>query len=175
MTKLYHAVPIPMDGTVLYPLNQLRTRSQALYDQHARKYAGRERLMQKTVPPLDCLWNDTLFLTAVHPQDLHQALTAAGGTPKTRSFFEIDSARLDPALATIFRYRKAKIFEDFTDDDFAPFDAENLAACRRISSETKAYYAEMYAGGKRPLQYHLTPHILYRGTIETKNLPVITV
>lgn len=174
MTKLYHAVPAPMDGTVLYPLNELRDRDRALYDQHARKYAGRDRLMQKTIPPLDCLWNDVIFLTAIHPKTLQQALADAGGPKLKRSYFEIDPAQLESELTTVFLYSKTKINEAFSDEDFAPLDAATLGACSVISSKTKAYYAEMYASGQRPLLYHLTPHILYRGTIETKGLPVIT-
>ena len=34
---------------------------------------------------------------------------------------------------------------------------------------------KMYEAGKRPLLFHLVPHILYKGLINTENIEVIEV
>jgi hypothetical protein len=79
MPYVYHAVPHLMKGTVLYPLNELKDREPALYDAHSTKYEGRKHLMKERIPLLDdCLWNDVLFLTAVHPAKFRKAYESAG-------------------------------------------------------------------------------------------------
>ena len=71
MTFLYHRVPANMQGDFLSPLNQLKDIYPEAYAEAVKKYEGREFLMNVGIPTLDCLWNDFLFLTAVHPFDLH--------------------------------------------------------------------------------------------------------
>ncbi len=70
MEYLYHRVPPHMEGTILYPLNQLKDIHPKLYAQEVKKYEGRERLLLAEVQPLHCLWNDVLHMTAVSPDEV---------------------------------------------------------------------------------------------------------
>ncbi len=75
---LYHWVPDDMIGDTLYPLNILKHTHPDLYTKKVSKYIGREKVMDQIIPILDCLWNDVLHFTAVHPKDVKDALIKAG-------------------------------------------------------------------------------------------------
>ena len=43
-------------------------RESELYKGHARKYEGREHLMEEIIPILNCKWNDVVQFSALNPQ-----------------------------------------------------------------------------------------------------------
>jgi hypothetical protein len=59
--------------------------------------------------------------------------------------------------------------------EFVPYDIERLPALAYIPEWTKQYYAKQYAKGDKPLRFLGIPHILHKGTIDTTNLPIVTV
>jgi hypothetical protein len=65
---VYHFKPKNMVGDLLIPLNQLRDKHPMTYAEHVTKYKGREKLLEKTIPLLNCLWNDVLHISPIHPQ-----------------------------------------------------------------------------------------------------------
>ena len=67
MAYFYHMIPSPFVGAELIPLNQM-DKEGSLYREHSRKYVGRERLTEQTIPLLDCLWNDVVQFSALDPQ-----------------------------------------------------------------------------------------------------------
>jgi hypothetical protein len=75
---LYHRVPKDMRGNTLHPLNQLKKVSPDIYAQKVKKYEGRLEILERKIPALDCLWNDVLHLTAVHPTVLNAAFESVG-------------------------------------------------------------------------------------------------
>ncbi len=52
-TFLYHRVPEGMRGNVLYPLNALKGVHTDLYVHEAKKYEGREHIMEQFLPTLE--------------------------------------------------------------------------------------------------------------------------
>ena len=133
MTYLYHAVPRLMKGTVLYPLNEQREFDEELYQAHAKKYEGRERLMETRIPLLDnCLWNDVLFLTAVHPAQFRVAFESTGFVrPRPFRAFRFDIADLDHtrmAVITKMRVNEPMEYEPFDPhclDEYATIPSSN--------------------------------------------------
>lgn len=75
---IYHMVPQNLTGEVLYPLNVLRTHLPEIYDAQVKKYSGREGVMAHKVPILECLWNDVLHFSPVHPSKIRDAIADAG-------------------------------------------------------------------------------------------------
>lgn len=170
MANLYHAVPRIMTGTMLYPLNQLREIDTELYETQARKYRGRERLMQRRIPLLgNCLWNDVLFLTAVHPEVFHTAFAAAGFTRQPFRSFQFPVDTVDPSRTVVFssmRENKPVTYE--------PFDVSRMDEYGTIPQETLKYWQqEREAGNEWPFLYLHIPHILYRGTLDTTTIPIV--
>ncbi|HEY1074819.1 MAG TPA: hypothetical protein VGE59_03940 [Patescibacteria group bacterium] len=177
MHYLYHMVPKDLVGDILYPLNKLKLLDPELYDKKTKKYQGREYQLELKVPPLNCLWNDVLHLSPIHPQEVVDTLKACGDTgPYTHRCYQIDPYFLDKELTTVFLYSKPKERRprfEVPADDFIDYDPNKIEQYAHYSQLTKDYFCRMYADGKYPLLYHFVPHILYKGTINVSNLPII--
>jgi len=172
MPFLYHAVPEGMAGTVLYPLNVLKAKMPDVFDVQAKKYAGREFVMEYRIPILDCLWNDVLHFAAVHPRDVKKALMDAGRKEAIEQrYFEIDPHALDPASTVVYLYPD----REKSPSDFVPYDPERVAEYSKLPDATASYYADKIAKGERPLLYVRVPHILFKGSLETSGIRVISV
>jgi hypothetical protein len=76
---VYHRVPPDLRGTVLYPLNRLADVHPDLYEELQQNYATRRDIAALRIPPLgNCLWNDVLHFSPVHPARIQAALADAG-------------------------------------------------------------------------------------------------
>ena len=175
---LYHRLPSDLVGSDLYPLNQLKGKFPSIYASQAKKYAGREQLMQRTVPILNCLWNDVLHLSPVHPSLIRDALKAVGFYRFPKQWLKInpETAVFSQKNAVIYLYASAKRgVMDISVDDFVPFSLSKLAQVGQLPVETANYYREMKDVGKRPLLFHHVPHILYQGVIPLSAATIIEV
>lgn len=172
---LYHMVPVDMQGNVLYPLNSLKETNPELYLSKAKKYEGRKHIMEQKIPTLDCAWNDVLHFTAINPTKLKQALVEAGMDPKELQFYQIDPSQLDPNQTTIYLYQEKKNKDKMNPKNFVEYDPAKLAEHSKLSQRTKDYYKEKFSKGERPLLFVGVPHVLYKGSIDISNSPIITV
>ena len=175
MSYLYHRVPPNMSGTILYPLNVLKTIEPKLYDEHVKKYEGREHLLTAEVPPLNCLWNDVLHFTAVSPYELKENLAKAGIVLDSMwvRWYKIPISLIVGEKSIAFTYRRdINIIPNFK--EYETFDPDRIDVYRCVPVETISYYREQKAKGLRPLLFHLVPHILFKGTIDAKDLEIIT-
>lgn len=176
MNYLYHWVPEDMQGEMLYPLNTLKDIYPDLYKEEASKYVGREHIMQQRIPILDCLWNDVLHFSAVHPSEVKEALFAAGRTkPYNTKFFQIDPHLLDPKNTIVYLYKHMVMSDKLKEDNFAAYNPDDIAPYSTLPQVTKDYYKEMFAKGVRPLQYPGVPHILHRGNVDVRGVKIISV
>lgn len=170
---LYHSVPTEVFGNTLYPLNVLKEKHPRVYEKEVQKYLGREHVMQQHIPILDCLWNDVLHFSAVHPAEVKNALIQAGRSPDfTMKCYQVERRFIDPKNAVIYLYAHA---DELHDEDFIPYSPERVLELSSLPQMTKEYYKETIQGGGRPLLYHLVPHVLYKGNLEILDLPIITV
>src|SRR5438105_14484566 len=92
MVMLYHVVPDNLTGDTLYPLNILQGIFPDVYAAHLQKYEGHEYALQLAVPLLNCLWNDVLHFSMVHPAEAQEAWISAGFAVTPKRYFEIDAA-----------------------------------------------------------------------------------
>ena len=172
---LYHFVPKPLRGTTLYPLNQLKAIYPDLYEQHARKYEWRKEVMELRIPGLNCLWNDVLHLSPVHPAQVKAALQEVGFNVPTLRAFAIDEQELNTSLAVLYKYLYAGQEETEAPDNFEPFDPLTLSNHQQLPEKTKRYYAETLAEGKRPLLFVGIPHVLYRGALDVSRADILEI
>jgi hypothetical protein len=174
MDYLYHLAGKDMRGTVLYPLNQLKIALPDVYAEEAKKYQGREETMDQQIPILNCLWNDVLHFTAVPPTKLRDALLEAGRpAPFHGTFFKIDPTLLDPAQTIVYLFKDMN--EKMSEENFTRYDPNDLRAYADLSEATTTYYKRCYATHERPLLFVHVPHILYKGTLDTRDIPRITI
>jgi len=166
---LYHRVPDGMEGTILYPLNQLKELMPEVCARQAAKYAGREFIMERKIGILNCAWNDVLHLSPIHPSQISAAFSRIGLVYKPSDFFEVSAESLDPKETVI------QPMYDSDSNETVSYNIEKLKGMTDLPAVTETYYRERFLEGKRPLHYVSTPHILFRGTIETKSLKKISV
>lgn len=167
---VYHWIPKNMKGTILYPLNQLKEIEPELYDEHAKKYVGRETLMERKIPLLDCLWNDVLHTTAIDPVLIYEKLREAGFDYPPKKFFKIPIEMLDQSKLAIYLFKEVEVGKPGL---FQEFDTNKFDEYTIFDQRTLEYYKEMKAQDKHPLVHHLLPHVLYKGQIDTTGLEII--
>lgn len=168
MSYVYHHVPEKMRGTILYPMNRLETVDARLYDLYRSGYDGREHLLEREVPYLDCLWNDVLHCCPVHPQKIYDALISTGvkNIPKL-NYFEIDiESDIDMENAVIF-FRNSEKTGDIRFEKATEVDWKNVDVIPQLTLD---YYKQVAKSDEPLFVYQGIPHLLYRGVIETKNL-----
>lgn len=175
MQYLYHQVPKDQQGSILSPLNQLKISNPALYEMKASKYQGREHIMERRIPILDCLWNDVLHFSPIPPTELKSALLEAGMKDKEWSFYQIDPLSLD--LKNTVTYLHDDIGHISVPDvsEFVAFRSQDLPELSKIPDTTKQYWKEQYDRGVKPLIFLGIPHILYKGLIDVSVAKVVTV
>jgi hypothetical protein len=173
---LYHEVPKDLAGDTLYPLNVLKDKYPEIYNKKVAKYDDRPEVLNWKVPTLNCLWNDVLHLTAVHPELVKKALLEAGykGTYEV-SCYQIDPRLLDPKKTTVYLYINERLIEGTDPKDFTEFNPSDMGKYSDITEYTKKHYKRLFDKGEKPRIYPWVPHIFYKGSIDVKNLPIIKV
>ncbi|MBM5789990.1 hypothetical protein FJZ23_02815 [Candidatus Parcubacteria bacterium] len=176
MVSLYHSVPENVQGHILSPLSALKEKYPDIYEQQMRKYVGREQITQQRIPILDCLWNDVLHFVAVNPKAVKEALIEAGRNPEVAmSYYQVDPKLIEPKNAIVYLYPYADNKDPMNEENFVPYHPDEIAKFSGMPEATKEYYKGTIEKGERPLLYHRIPHILYRGTIDITDLPIISV
>lgn len=176
MNYLYHMKPRKIEGTSLIPLNALREEHKSTYESAVSKYQGREHLLKSIIPFLNCLWNDVLHLTAVHPSKVDKALkkTNLKEGLLTRTWFKVNPHILDKENTIVWLYPQDRV-EQFRKEFFVPYNVSDLNNYSELHQDTLDYYNSKIQEGKRPLLFHRVPHILYRGTLPLNTLEVIDI
>jgi hypothetical protein len=177
MTMLYHFVPTNLTGDTLYPLNVLKHVLPEVYAAHVKKYEGREWLLQNNIPLLNCLWNDVLHFTAVHPREVRNALVSVGLPIPERRVFEVNvtDGLFHERNTAIYLYPEDAEVNDLKPEAFVPFSIERVSTLSsRLPDVTRAYYQSEKEHNRRPLLFHRVPHVLYRGSLKIDALNVMT-
>lgn len=175
---VYHRVPPKQRGITLYPLNQLKDIYPDLYLELNQNYATRRDIAALRIPPLgDCLWNDVLHFSPVHPSRLKAALSDAGHEmPETwRSFYQVDARFLEPASTVIYQASKILWAGQFDigeeslqiGRDCSPFVPESLEALTEVTNTARSHYASVPPGGGPFPLFLGIPHVFYKGTLDT--------
>ena len=172
--RVYHVVPTAMAGDLLYPLNRLRALHADLAEAATRKYEGREALMRVRLPLLDCLWNDVIHLTPLHPSKTRRALEAAGFPVREIEFFSIPPTVLNGGAAVWFENSRVKGPDYRLDkEEFSIFDQRRYRELAAIPEVQHKYLEQAKRSGERPLFWARVPHVLYRGEIDVRGLKVV--
>ncbi len=170
MPFLYHAVPKNLTGTTLYPLNTLKHLLPEIYHEHVKKYAGREYLLEREIPTLNCLWNDVLHLCAIHPSKIKDALIRSG----KRGDFNLASYEIDPSLLDSKNLTVYLPKNESSQGMYIPYRHEDLEHYAEVPQKTLDVYRDAFQNQKKPLLYAHIPHILYKGNISTPTLKKVS-
>src|ERR1700744_4292715 len=78
MEYFYHLKPETMYGKLLLPLSDLKDEYPKLYKEKIKSYKGRDEILNKEVPLLNCEWKDVLFLSCLNPEIIFASLEMLG-------------------------------------------------------------------------------------------------
>ena len=169
---LYHRVPDNMEGNILHPLNSLRELHPEIYAEQIKKYEDRKNILERKVPLLECLWNDVLHFTAVHPRDVAKAYAKAGLAYKDHESFQVPAELITGPKSVVFTYKSGTV-TGADNKEFEIFDLEKLEMYQQVPERTIDYYKKSVAAGKSPLVYQFVPHVLHKGSIDTSTLKTV--
>lgn len=176
MQYIYHIVPRNLVGEILYPLNRLKDIEPALYNEHVQKYEGREYLLSRHIPKLDCLWNDVVQCAPIHPTKIYQAITDSGfDVPTEYHWFQIPVQAIRLPMAIYNNQRPGGLPEPLDEDVITMISPDEYCELDTFPDTTMAWYAKLKAEGKslRGL-FHHCPHVFVKGPIHLPDASVIS-
>lgn len=172
MSFVYHRVPENMVGEILYPMNRLNEVSGKLYKLYKDGYEGREILLKREIPYLNCLWNDVLHCLPLHPKTVITAMKQEGvNNPEIQKFkyFQIDTDKdIDIEKAVVY-FRNGS-----NDIEFKRAKDVSLKKLSSVPDIARQNYRDVVRTGEPLFPYHGIPHFLYEGAIDTKGLDIIS-
>lgn len=171
MTYFYHGIPEDMKGNALIPLNEMLAKDPQLHAEYLEKYKGREEILERKIPLLDCLWNDVVQLLPLHPTQLFTLQQQLGIVPEIPDYkyFQIDVSKLDPTKTVVY-FKTAPGEENVTVKWLSDVNLDELQS---IPPATENYYKSMISTGEPVFNYQFVPHIIYKGSIDVSGARTI--
>ena len=171
MTYVYHGLPEDMKGDVLIPLSQMHATDPELRDKYLEKYEGREEILQRKIPLLDCLWNDVVQLLPLHPKKVFECQMELGLIAELPDYkyFEVDLQQLDPEKTVVY-FKTAPGEENVTVKWLKDVKLEEL---QEVPLATRRYYESLMGKDKPVFNYQFVPHIVYRGAVDVSTSHVV--
>lgn len=173
MNYAYHGLPEQMIGTKLIPLSEMHAKNPELRAKYLEKYKGREDILERRIPLLDCLWNDVVQLLPVHPKKIFEQQQQLGLIAEIPpySYYEIDIAALDPTKTVVY-FKDAPGEENVTVQWLSDVD---VASLNEIPPATIEYYKSLVGTGEQPFNYQFIPHIVTRDTVDITGTNIIVI
>jgi hypothetical protein len=170
MTVVYHLAPKNLVGNTLQPMNALKESHPGIYAKYVQKYQGREQVIERKIPLLNCLWNDVLFFTSVHPRAIKEGFIAVGKQWKPQQWIEVDTVQsgFNAENTVIYVSDMTRQKGDFTlnPEWFIAFAAEKLITTMELPEATLAYYREAAENQEPIFAWRGLPHIMHQGSID---------
>lgn len=172
---VYHFVPDNMEGTILYPLNVLKYINPGIFQVAVKKYEGREIIMDRNIPVLDCTWSDVLFFSTVYPGKIKEFMNSYNKGGKINwTFYKIPIDDLDPKNLIIYKsgiLGNDKNIEGGCIENYNPNTFDNYSEMTEI---TKNYLIKAFAKPEPGfLLFHGAVHVLYKGNVDVSRYEVI--
>lgn len=166
---VYHGKRSGFVGDRLYPLNTLKKVLPEVYEREARKYKGREWLLDVAIPGMDALWNDVLHFSLVHPRVILGKLAEAGFDYRELelNWIEIPLKSL-PALPGMI-YLNTRIWQEtrtLLPSDLEPVRPERVRELSGMPEANMQYYRDCKAKGEHPVFWKRAPHLFLKGELE---------
>lgn len=169
-----------MKGNQLIPLNQLREYYPELYEQYIVKYTDhpkRSKLLTRKIDLLDCLWNDVVHFTPIHPSKIFKALSNLDIKAKGElEFYEIPVTRLKYNQNAIYFYSKE--YDQGPDKEIDTRDIDILSIddfkmLEEVPKDSLEYWEKESKKGKPFGMFPYIPHVLSKGNVDIGDCKVI--
>lgn len=166
---IYHIKRADFSGRWLYPLNRLKDKLPAVYEDAVKKYAGREWLMGVKLPTLGCLWNDVLHFSLMHPALIFKHLSDVGIDYSKRELRWLEIPLRDAIAQPCVLYkntRQDRSSREYPESDFEPVSSERIRELSGMPERNLRYYRECVEQKTYPLLWGYAPHVLVKGEFD---------
>ncbi|MCP4913193.1 MAG: hypothetical protein GY909_08735 [Oligoflexia bacterium] len=180
MSFLYHFKRKGMVGNTIYPLNVLKDIYPEVYQNQVSKYKGREHLLEKRIPLLDCLWNDVIHLSPINPQLILDIYHRDGLVPEIRKdevfeVFKVPIEKIKEDETVCFQsYNFDPQNFDPTLNKFWEFKLETYKELEEVPEEQIEVWHKDKANGRVLFWYSHIMHILTKTTLDISDCEVIS-
>lgn len=175
MSYIYHMKPVPFEGDYLIPLNEMDKNSN-LYKKNAKKYEGREDLMQEIIPLLDCKWNDVVQFSALDPQQIVNHLRDIQNDLKLyrTEYFKIHVEQIIGKYDSVIfdRSKKQKKGDFKIKENEVSYLNSSYQEISNVPPETIKYWNKVKKEGGKFLWFAFIPHIFVKGKIDTRGFEI---
>ncbi len=181
MSFIYHLVPRNLKGEVLIPLVELKEKYPEIYASQMAKYDDhpqRKRLPKRMLKKLNCLQEEVLHFSPIHPWLMHQGLQSVFSDWNQPSlFFEIPIQRIRNLPAILFDMNSTGTYvfgEDESEEMFRWLTPENYQILESIPPEAIEFYQKWQERGHRgaPAMARI-PHVMVKGRASVQNCRII--
>jgi hypothetical protein len=171
---VYHAVPPAMVGETLYPLRDLFRLEPDLYRLERAKYDDhpeRRRIPQCHIAKLNCVGEEVLNFSPVHPNLIYRAWQGLGVTLKPKLWFGIPLERLLhlPVVVTVPE-NKGRVGEDLGNEAVRWLEPETYRELTALPEVTLRWYMRLVQEKKRGGWFVGVPHVLVKGQVSAIDL-----
>ena len=178
---VYHFKRKNMWGDKLIPLNSLKSMNPSLYEEHVKKYKGREKLLLKEISLLNCLWNDVIHLSPINPQIIlnffkDHDLVSENRLNASIEVYKIPVKKLKEERTICFQsFNFSPKNFDPSKNKFWKFEHQNYQELNDVSDEQKKVWKSDHQNGRELLWYSHTMHILTKDSIEISDCEIFSI
>lgn len=176
---VYHFKPTNMSGDFLVPLNSMQELLPAAYEEHIKKYKGREQMLKQKIPMLNCLWNDVVHLSSINPQIIlnmwrEKDLFEHAKIPKEIEVYKIPVELLNEETTICFQSLNYDFYEYTADlEKYSKFNKETFKEQTIVEPKQIDVWKNDTKEKRTMLWYSNTMHVLAKQQIDTKLCEII--
>lgn len=182
---VYHRITKDFKGTWIIPLNLMPFMEgyEEIYQNAIKKYDDRTWLLDRIIPTLNCLWNDVIFFSPLHPHKHYEEYVRLGYTPRNLKFFKIPVEVLKEKRVTVWKWLSEKKYpvNDPIHISIVAYCALNFDRYQEMEDlpdDTKEFYQQCmdptHPDNYPRYNWFRIPHILCQDPIDTLD-PRITI
>jgi hypothetical protein len=169
-TYVYHRKSFDFIGDKLYSLNDIKTIHPSIYESIVKKYNGREWMLDISIPPLNCLWNDVIHTSLMHPSLIYKTLNEVGYQRKNLLWFEIPLADILKFPNTLYLNNREDKKVDktitFLESEFESVNSNRISELSGMPDINLKYYRECFKKGEECLLFAYAPHVFFKGVLD---------
>ncbi|MCX5786422.1 MAG: hypothetical protein NTX59_12110 [Elusimicrobia bacterium] len=130
--------------------------------------------MKVIIPPLDCLWNDVIHMSLMHPSLIYRTLSEIGFEHHKihRDWFEIPLCNVAVNSILYKNDRRKEDRREFLNSDFEPVSVGRVKELSGMPEINIEYYRECLEEKQYPLMWGYAPHLLLKGKLNVTNYRV---
>ena len=134
--------------------------------------------MEREIPLLDCLWNDVVHFSTLHPHDIYKELKKLDlNLKEDLKFYKIPIEHLQDNENALYHYKK----KHYSGPE-APIAPENLeflniedyTELEDLPIDTLKYFIDESEKDERVAMFHYVPHVLSKGKVRIDDVEIIS-